>query len=496
MGGSWEAPTAGVSPYVPVAYTRTRLPSVFERHVGNRFAYGWTPGLGSQMQQAGGPSAWFERQLGTAYDDSWFTTSKAWWPSLSWTPAQAWSAHTSGSRAMWEVMADYSRWALVRRIRGQRQVLESMAEFWEDLLHVPAVGEGEALFRVGYGIGIRQRALGTFEDLLRFAVTHPAMGVYLNNATSRGSAPNEDLARELLECHTVGRGAFTESDVKGAARALTGYRVDVWNTWRVSYDLLSHGLGRVAVLGFRDANLLPDGRPVVARMLRYLARHPATARRIAHRLAQRFVSDSPPAALVDRLAKVYLAHGTAVKPVLRALVASPEFRQSVARKVRTPDQDLVATHRVLGVALTRPTTASAAANSIVWQAEALGLRPFAWPRPDGRPDTADAWTSTSRMVASFDMHWGVAGGWWPQGDVRFRAPASWLPQASIRFDALVDHLARTMLGRPSSGVLLRACCEATGVPPAEMITSTHTVVRWEMARLLACLLDQPAHMTR
>lgn len=496
MGGSWEAPTAVASPYVPVAYTRTRLPSAFERHMGNRFGYGWTPSLGAQMRRAGGPATWFERQLGSAYDDGWYTTTRAWWPSLGKTSGQLWKDHVSGGRALWQVMVDYGAWTMVRRIHGQRQVLEAMTELWEDLLHVPAVGDGESLFRTAYGAGIRQRALGTFEDLLRFAITHPAMGVYLNNATSRGGAPNEDLARELLECHTVGRGGFTESDVKNAARALTGYRVDVWNTWRVHYDLLSHALGTVRVVGFRDANLLPDGRPVVRRMLRHLARHPRTARRIAMLLARRFVSDNPSAALVDRLARVYLANGTAIKPVLRALVASAEFRGSAGRKVRTPDQDVVASHRALGVRVTRPTAATSAAYSIVWQAEVAGLRPFAWPRPDGRPDTAADWSSTARMLASFDMHWGLAGGWWPRGDVSYRTAASWLPEDSLRFDALVDHLARTVLGRRSTALLLQACCEATGLPPGETITSTHRLVRWEMPRLLACLLDQPAHMTR
>lgn len=497
MGGSWEAPTARtVTSYVPASYTRTRLPSVSERHLASRFAYGWTPGLGTQIVNAGGPSAWFERQLGTAYSDAFTSDSMAWWPSLAKSPSQLWADHTSGTRLLWEVMADYARWVLVRRIHGQRQVLESMAEFWEDHLHVPALGDGEAIFRVDYGLGIRKRALGTFESLLRFAITHPSMGVYLNNATSRASAPNEDLARELLECHTVGEGNFTEADVKDAARILTGYRVDVWKTWDVAYDVLSHAVGGVKVLGFSDPNLLPDGRDVTRRLLTYLARHPLTARRIARKLAVRFVSDDPPAALVDRLAQVYLANGTAIRPVLRALVSSEEFRKCAGLKVRTPEQDVVATYRALGVRVARPTTGKSAANAILWQTNSLGLGPYSWPRPDGRPDTASAWSSTSRLLASFDVHWGMAGGWWPNVDVTFRTAASWLPQRSIRFDQLVDHVSRRLTGRRSTSRLLQACCEATGISPGTTITATHALVRWEMARLLACVLDTPAHMTR
>lgn len=80
MGGSWEAPTAVASPYVAADYTRTRLPSALERHLGSRLAYGWTPGLGAQMRGAGGLAAWFERQLDLSYDDRLAVATRSWWP--------------------------------------------------------------------------------------------------------------------------------------------------------------------------------------------------------------------------------------------------------------------------------------------------------------------------------------------------------------------------------------------------------------------------------
>ena len=94
------------------------------------------------------------------------------------------------------------------------------------------------------------------------------------------------------------------------------------------------------------------------------------------------------------------------------------------------------------------------------------------------------------------MHYALAGGWWPNREVTYRSPASWLPQPSIRFDRLVDHLSRTLTGRPSTSTLLRACCEAVDVAPAETITAAHGLVRWKMPRLLVTFLDQPAHLTR
>ena len=138
-------------------------------------------------------------------------------------------------------------------------------------------------------------------------------------------ADSENLARELLELHTVGAGAFKERHVKAAARILTGYRIEDRGDWSDSYDRSVHATGKVKVLGFSDANKRRDGRRVTRKFLHYLARHPKTAHRIAQRLAVTFVSDDPPASLVNRLADVYLSHGTAIKPVLKALVASPEF---------------------------------------------------------------------------------------------------------------------------------------------------------------------------
>jgi hypothetical protein len=491
------APAEAVTTYTPAAYTKTRLPGTTERHLANRFSYGWTPALGNEIATAGGPSLWFERQLSDALvSDAFHGTSATWWPALNLTTSALWSRHVNHVQQLWEAVQDYQRWCLVRRIHGRRQVLEVMTEFWEHHLHVPGNGEAEALFRIGYGKGLRARALGSFEALLQFAVTHPAMGCYLNNAASKASAPNEDLGRELLELHTVGRGNFSEKDVVSSARILTGYRVDLWKSWSTAYDPASHWTGPVRVLGFTDANASKDGRATTQRYLSYLARHPLTAQRIARKLAVRFVSDTPPQALVDRLAGVYLRNGTAIKPVLRALVASAEFRDSVGAKVRTPEEDVVATYRVLGARVAAPTRRESAANNMVWQAESLGLRPFSWPRPDGRPDAAEPWTSTARMLSSFRLHHTMAGGWWPNVDVTYRSDGWWMPQSTIRFDQLVDHLSRKLTGRRSTATLLQACCEAAGVGPRQTITRTHTVVVWRMPALIATMLNHPAHMTR
>ncbi len=484
--------------YRPRPYRRTPVVDGRTLHIINRFTGGWTPALRAQISRAGGVDRWFARQLSPAgIADTFYSASAAWWTSNNLNAQQLWARDKNGTEGVWEANANYQRWSLVRRIHSERQVQETMAAFWEHHFHVPANGDAAGLFRAQYGRTIRGLALGRFDTLLNAVTTHPAMGCYLGNAQSTRRAPNENLGRELLELHTVGRAAgYTEDDVKSSARILTGWRVDVWNTWNAAYDPASHWTGPVRVLGFTHANAEADGRAVCRAYLDYLAHHPATARHIARKLAVHFVSDQPSSALVEHLAQVYLANGTAIAPVLRALVASYEFRARVRQKARTPEQDVIASYRALGARVLRPGSGSAAANAMLWQTSNIGLTPFGWPRPDGRPDTADAWSSVSRMLGSFAVHYNMAGGWWPRLGVAYRRPAQWLPQRRIRFDQFVDHLSRSILGKRSTARLLKAACQATGARPGTVITRSHGVIKWEMPRLLTVFLDNPDHLSR
>ena len=411
-----------------------RKATPFSRHMANRFSYGWTSWQQREIDRAGGARRWFEQQLDPgSVPDPFYATSRDWWASNRLMGPALWRRHERGVEKYWEATFNYQRWVLARRVHARRQVLEVMADFWENHLHVPAAGEAEAMYRADYGQVIHRHALGDFATLLHQAITHPAMGCYLNNGSSTKRAPNEDLGRELLEVHTVGRGHYGEDDVKASARILTGWRVQVWRDWTHGYDPDSHWTGPVRVMDFADENGDPDGRDLTRRYLAYLAGHPATARRLARKLAVRFVSDDPSEELVEQLAGVYLAHGTEIKPVLRALVDSPEFRRSKGVKVRTPDEDVVATYRRLGTRLRKPTREESAANAIIWQARKVGHAPFTWPRPDGRPDRGEAWSSTSRLLASFDIHLVVAGGWWPSKEVWHRPRRAWLPRRRVRF---------------------------------------------------------------
>jgi uncharacterized protein (DUF1800 family) len=487
-----RAPRYTVNPY-----RKTRVPTRYQLHLMNRMGCGWSPATWQQLRRAGGPAKWFEQQLhpSRVAESARAKAVDDWFPQRRHGPEKRWENQVRKRYEAWEYARDLGSYTMLKRMYSRRQVLETMVDFWSDHFHIPANDDLAWVFRDDYDRTVRKHALGRFDALLEAVTLHPAMVVFLDNHLSIRNAPNENHGRELLELHTVGRSSgYTEAMVKDSAKILSGYTVDVRKTWRASYDPDRHTLGSVKVLGFTHGNAQPDGRAVTRAYLRYLAHHPATARTIAHKLAVRFVSDTPSAALVSHLASVFRRSGTDIRATLRALVAHKEFRRSVGKKVRRPADDLVHTARVLGVKAQRPTRAPAFGIVIAY---AHGGDPlYGWPRPDGAPQHNAAWSSASRMLASFKMHWNLAGGYWPTEAVAYRAPQSWLPQRRIRFDQYVDHLCRLVHGRGSTPVMLQAAVQATGCRPGEIVTRDHAVAGWLFVRLMAVLLDSPTHMTR
>ena len=482
--------------YVVGPYQATPVPTARELHLLNRFGAGYTPKSLRQLRRLGGYRQWFERQLEPAKvkESAVAAAVPGWYPALAWSPATKYARNRAGTYMAWEHARDLGNLSVLRRIYSNRQVLEQLTDFWSNHLHIPAGYDNAWIQRKSYDDLLRRYALTTFESLLVNATLHPAMQLYLDNYTSVRNAPNENHGRELLELHTVGREAgYTEQMVKDSAKILSGYTVST-ETWTGWYDPGRHTTGRVAVLGFTSANTAADGRPVTVAYLRYLARHPATAKRICRKLAIRFVSDNPSSALVNEMAKAYLKSGTAIKPVLRLMVASPEFWASRDKKVRTPYDDLIASCRSLQATALRPTRDSSFGNALNWVHGTILT--YQWPAPNGAPDDGPAWTSVSRMLSSFRFHLNFAGGWWPKDDVVWRKPPYWLPKKQLRLDQLVDHLSRTWLGRRSTPRLLQAVCESLAESPSAIVTAEHPVMRWKFPRLAAVLLDSPKHMSR
>ena len=210
---------------------------------------------------------------------------------------------------------------------------------------------------------ISLHVLGRFADMLEAAESHPAMLIYLDNARSIGPESiagrnqhkglNENLAREILELHTLGvRTVYTQADVTNFAKIITGWTVvpprqDRGRGGEFTFNARMHEPGAQTVIGkdYPD-NGIEQGRAVLAD----LARHPATARHIATTLAIAFVADAPPPALVDRLTRRFLETDGDLKDLARTLVSSPEAWTPERAKLKTPAEWVAAGFRLTGVA--------------------------------------------------------------------------------------------------------------------------------------------------
>jgi Protein of unknown function (DUF1800) len=498
-------PTAqpAATPPVPPSTIATTMATTVaatesERHYLNRLGCGFSPASLAQLTAAGGPAGWFTAQLdpGSVPESSAAAALAGYFPDMDDAPTAKWATNQAGTKGGWQYAEDFAGYSMLRQIYSTRQVFENMVGFWSNHLHVNANHDSAWIHRKSYDDTIRAHALGTFEDLLVACSLHPAMLLYLDNWTSVRNAPNENQGRELLELHTVGRDAgYTEQMVKDSAKLLSGYTVDAWKTWAPSYDSRRHTTGPVQVLGFSATNAAEDGSALTEDYLRYLAHHPATATRIATKLCRHFVADQPSAALVTAVARAFTDSGTDIRATLRALVTHPDFLSGSGTLVRNPVEDFVATCRVLGVQVQAPTDDQSFARSCIYVPETTLL--YQWPRPDGLPLGDAAWSSATRMLNSFRMHWSLAAGWWPTKDVVYRSNgAAWLPRASLPLDEYVDHLSTSVLGKHADARTVAAVAGVTGYPASTVITARHEVVGWMHVRVMGVLLDSPDHMRR
>ena len=287
--------------------------------------------------------------------------------------------------------------ALTARVTSDRPFAERLVAFWSNhlcistgakILVAPLAGSYERDV-------IRAHVLGRFEDMVLASAKHPAMLTYLDNfqsigPTSRGARAgqggngngqrrglNENYARELLELHTLGvNGGYTQQDVQELAKILTGWTVDgirgpgaqlqrptqprrrglrgqatpqrreADGPIQFSFEELLHEPGTKTVLKERYSEAgVEEGE----RVIRALCRHPSTAQFVATKLVTHFVSDEPPAAAVERVARVFRSSDGDLKAVARALVDEPEAWREDARKFRAPQDWFVAVLRALGV---------------------------------------------------------------------------------------------------------------------------------------------------
>jgi uncharacterized protein (DUF1800 family) len=304
-----------------------------------------------------------------------------------------------------------------RVVAAEAGFVERLVHFWSNHFCVSAA-KG-ALVRAIAGSfereAVRPHVLGRFADMLKAVESHPAMLFYLDNARSFGpQAPagqggkrglNENLAREILELHTLGvQGGYTQADVTSLARIITGWtfagaagRIGEPGTF--VFNPLAHEPGDQTLLGkVYKAGGIEQGEAA----LTDLARHPSTARHVATKLVRHFVADAPPPSLVGRLADVFRDTDGDLLAVAAALLAADEAWSAPLTKMRTPEEFLLAAMRAIDHLPDDP-------GAVLGPLNVMGMPLWQPPGPNGWPDTVAAWASPEGMKLRLDVAAALAG---------------------------------------------------------------------------------------
>ena len=330
------------------------------------------------------------------------------------------------------VMRELSEQKVLLAVFSERQLQEVLTDFWFNHFNIDSRKGVDRFLLTEYEREvIRPHVFGSFRDLLGATAKSPAMLFYLDNWMSadpngphpafvrlparrprfgpgfslprvqqlqgaRKNAPkglNENYGRELMELHTLGvDGGYTQKDVTEVARAFTGWTIEQPRAGGgFTFNPRLHDEGQKVVLGhtIKAGGGVSDGEQV----LDILAAHPSTARFISTELVRRFVSDTPPPALVDRAAKRFKeTHGN-LREVVRTILTSPEFLSpdAVGAKFKTPLEFVASALRTTGATVDE-------AMPIVRAVQQLGMPLYQCQPPTGYKDTADAWVNTGALV--------------------------------------------------------------------------------------------------
>jgi uncharacterized protein (DUF1800 family) len=392
------------------------------------------------------------------------------------------------------VLSELTQARMLRATMSERQLQEVLTDFWLNHFNVFA---GKGLVReylTEYERdAIRPHVFGRFRDLLGAVAHTPAMLFYLDNwqsstptssvDTERGNllrrramgarltpeqrdrltsrlpaneqaqrparGINENYARELMELHTLGvDGGYTQDDVVALAKILTGWTIDrPRQGGEFVFHPAMHDTSTKTLLGVTFA---PDGEREGEKALDLLARHPATAHHIAYRLAQRFVADEPPAALVDRAAKTFLDTDGDLREVVRTIVTSPEILASDARraKVKTPLEFVTSAVRATDATIE-------SAQPLVSALQTLGMPLYGCQPPTGYGTSAADWVNTGALINRMNVAVRLVSGG-PRTPVRIDARALAPDTSTASRDAIVASLLADNVSDATRSTLARA----------------------------------------
>lgn len=342
---------------------------------------------------------------------------------LSKSLSQLWFDHVRGPMDSREPIRELRTARHIRAVCSRRQLFERVVEFWHDHFSVDGWESRVRGVMPHYDLAaIRPHALGNFRQMLEAVAKSPAMLYFLDNQSSKGSAFNENFARELLELHTMGVDVYyattnpndvptdeqglpvgySDNDVYEAARAFTGWTVadgdrefPNLDTGEFLYWADWHDIANKFFLGeFIPSNqpAMEDGRLVLDR----LAAHPATAGHLCRKFCIRFVSDAPPEDLVESAAALFREHWQApdqIARVLRHILSHPAAFDEASGKFKRPYDLAMGALRKTGCRID-PVNFD---NWDPWRRffsmlSDTGHGPFSWPSPDGFPDADRSWT--------------------------------------------------------------------------------------------------------
>jgi uncharacterized protein (DUF1800 family) len=310
-------------------------------------------------------------------------------------------------------------------VKTDESFRERLVHFWTNHFAVSA-DKPQVLALAGTleNEAIRPHVAGRFADMLAAVEAHPAMILYLDNQASIGPASqlaqrrgrraaasdrklgiNENLAREILELHTLGvDGGYTQQDVTTFARALTGWTVGNYRfpgggeLGKFAFHDAAHEPGAKTILGTRYGQ---SGVAQPRAVLSDLARHPATARHLAFKLARHFVADEPPAAAVEHIANAFRDSSGDLPTVHRAVLDIPAAWASTAVKFKTPHELVVSSLRMLNFLPDE-------ARQVAAPFDLLAQRPYTPGSPAGWPDTATHWDGPDALLKRIEWAGSVA----------------------------------------------------------------------------------------
>ena len=325
---------------------------------------------------------------------------------------------------------------LLRDVYSERQMEAVMTDFWLNHFNVfLRKGEFAPWYLADYqNKVIRPHAMGKFEDLLVATARSPAMLFYLDQTESVGPhslaawrasmAPagpngrqrplglNENYARELMELHTLGvDGGYTQRDVTEVAKIFTGWGIDrPEQGGEFEFNPRRHEPGQKLALGHQFTG---NGESEGMQVLHMLAVSPVTAHHVSLEIAQRFVSDNPPPALVDAMAATWVKTGGEIREVMRTMLESPQFwsQDAYRAKVKTPEEYVISAVRATGGEVVHP----AALVEAIGQ---LGMPLYGCQTPNGYSWMANAWLNSGELLdrmnfslALADNNAGTVMGW-------------------------------------------------------------------------------------